>query len=74
MSAAAASAHKPGNRIPELSPFGPGRELEGIPKPQTPVPGPAYGCVEWFKYVDRPGASPAAPETFTRRWLWPRGS
>jgi len=60
MNAAAASAHKPGNRIPELSPFEPGPEPERIPTPQIPVAGPAYGCVEWFKYLDRPGPSSPA--------------
>ena len=66
MSATAASPCRPGNRIPELHPSEPDREFEGIPKSRVPVPEPAYGCVEWFQYVDRPGVSPAAAQTFTR--------
>ena len=45
---------KPGDRIPELSPFESGQEPVGAFPPGIPVRGPAYGCVEWFHYVERP--------------------
>jgi hypothetical protein len=50
----AAAVGKPGNRIAELNPFEPGQERKGILHP--PVPEPAYGCVEWFHYLDYPSA------------------
>lgn len=53
---AAAAVGKPGNRIAELNPFEPGQERKGIPPSLVPVPEPAYGCVEWFQYLDHPCA------------------
>lgn len=53
---AAAAVGKRGNRIAELDPFEPGEQRQGIPQPRVPVPEPAYGCVEWFHYLDHPCA------------------
>ena len=54
-----APAHKPGNRIPELSPFELGQELEGTPKGIAGARA-AYGCVEWFHYLEHPAATPGS--------------
>ena len=53
------AAAPPGRRLRELSPF----ELrpDGTVVAPDLSPGSDYGCVEWFKYVDRPQAPPAAP-------------
>lgn len=61
-----APAHKAGNRILELNPFELGKELEGIPK-EIPGAGPAYGCVEWFHYLEHPAAMPGTPATAPRQ-------
>ena len=57
-----ASTHKPGDRLPELSPFELGPGLGQDPNPadlRLPLAGSAYGCVEWFQYLDHPTATPA---------------
>ena len=69
-----APAHKPGNRIVDLSPFELGRELEGAPR-QIPGAGPAYGCVEWFHYLEHPAATSDSPASAARHlevrdWMW----
>jgi hypothetical protein len=64
---AAAAVHKPGNRILELSPFELGPELKDTLKPQISLAGPAYGCVEWFHYIEEPAARPASPRTAPAR-------
>lgn len=60
-----ASTHKPGTRLTELSPFElepePGREPGPAPSPATPFTRSAYGCVEWFQYLDYPTAVPQVP-------------
>ena len=56
------STHKPGDRLPELTPFELGPELgqdRNPAEPRLPLPGSAYGCVEWFQYLDHPTATPA---------------
>jgi hypothetical protein len=52
-------AHKPGSRLPQLSPFEPGEDLKRRVQRQIPVPESAYGCVEWFQYLDHPVEAPA---------------
>jgi hypothetical protein len=64
-----ASMHKPGSRLPELSPFeleqDLGHEREGSSQARKPQAGSAYGCVEWFQYL---AATPAsAPPRCARR-------
>ena len=60
-----ASTHRPGDRLPELCPFelepALGQEPKGSPQAPMPLAGSAYGCVEWFQYLDHPAATPAAP-------------
>lgn len=58
----AVPAPKPRNRIPKPDPFELGQELEGTRK-QIPDAGPAYGCVEWFQYLDHRATTPAFPAT-----------
>jgi hypothetical protein len=62
-----ASTHRPVGRLAQLSPFDPERERrdEVSPAP-TSAAAPAYGCVEWFHYLD-PGAARAAHATTRRR-------
>lgn len=62
---ALAPAHKPGNRIPELSPFELGQEPKGTPKEIVGAEA-AYGCVEWFHYLEQPAATPGTPATAPR--------
>jgi hypothetical protein len=55
-----ALAHKPGNRLSELSPFDLG--LKGAVEAELPLPEPAFGCVEWFHYPGHPAMPPASGE------------
>ena len=62
-----ATTHKPGGRLAELSPFElepqPGREpgKGPAPHPAMPFTRSAYGCVEWFQYLDRAETRPPVP-------------
>ena len=47
------SAHKPGSRLSELSPFEPEQRPQGVLPPRIPLPEPDYGCVEWFHYLEQ---------------------
>ena len=62
---APAPAHKPGHRVLDLSPFELGKEIEGTPKEIAGAEA-AYGCVEWFHYLD-PAATPGTPATAPRQ-------
>jgi hypothetical protein len=59
-----AATHKPGHRLQDLSPF---EAHEGSPQPWTQPAGSAYGCVEWFQYLDRPAAGAAPAPRGSRR-------
>jgi hypothetical protein len=62
-----ASTHRSVGRLAQLSPFDPERERRDEPSPATPDTVSAYGCVEWFHYLD-PGPVPrAAPAATPRR-------
>ena len=67
---ALASAHEPGSRLSELSPFELEQRPEGAVQPQIPLPGPNYGCVEWFHYLEHPGELGEHHESreLTRQW------
>jgi hypothetical protein len=64
------STHKPGRRLAELSPFGldAGEPSEHAvsAEARSPVPESAYGCVEWFQYLDHPAVSVAVPAAAPR--------
>jgi hypothetical protein len=57
--------HKPGNRLLVLSPFD--LDERGAPQDaakkeaQCAVPQSAYGCVEWFQYLDHSVVTASAP-------------
>jgi hypothetical protein len=70
LAATLAAAHKPGHRLPDLTPF----ELEqgeraggGPAQPRLPQGASAFGCVEWFQYLDRPAAAATASPRGQRR-------
>jgi hypothetical protein len=68
---ALASAHKPGKRLSELSPFD--LELQGAVEAQSPLPESAFGCVEWFHYPEHPAMPPASGEQSPRPGRPPAG-
>jgi hypothetical protein len=61
-----ASTRRPVGRLAQLSPFDPERRDEPSPAP-TPDTESAYGCVEWFHYLDPAPAPRAAPAPTRRR-------
>jgi hypothetical protein len=62
-----ASTHRPVGRLAHLSPFDPERERRDEPSPApAPEAASAYGCVEWFPYLDH-GPAPRATLAPTRR-------
>ncbi len=66
------STHRAGSRLSELSPFQPEQGPKGAVQPWGRLPEGAYGCVEWFPYVEHSGTPPARAARFPRQGRTPR--